>query len=71
MSDDGRWFLGHTRLSIIGLENGAQPIYDAEVVRGIWKAFPTAPDEERLAMDGLFNRVVSMTLMHDRFGMSG
>jgi asparagine synthase (glutamine-hydrolysing) len=26
MSDDGRWFLGHTRLSIIGLDNGTQPI---------------------------------------------
>jgi len=48
-----------------------QPIYNAEMVRGIWKAFPTAPAEERLAMDGLLNRVVSMTLMHERFGMSG
>ena len=26
---DGRWFLGHTRLSIIGLGNGAQPMADA------------------------------------------
>ena len=27
-SSDGRWFLGHTRLSIIGLENGDQPMHD-------------------------------------------
>src|SRR5262245_52460035 len=26
---DGRWFLGHTRLSLIGLSNGAQPMSDA------------------------------------------
>ena len=26
ISDDSRWFLGHTRLSIIGLDNGTQPI---------------------------------------------
>lgn len=29
ISADGRWFLGHTRLSIIGLDNGAQPMSDA------------------------------------------
>jgi len=29
ISPDGRWFLGHTRLSIIGLENGDQPMADA------------------------------------------
>lgn len=29
VSDDGRWFLGHTRLSIIGLDNGAQPMSNA------------------------------------------
>src|SRR5262245_16897970 len=28
ISDDRRWALGHTRLSIIGLDNGAQPISD-------------------------------------------
>ena len=26
ISDDGLWLLGHTRLSIIGLSNGTQPI---------------------------------------------
>jgi asparagine synthase (glutamine-hydrolysing) len=25
-SNDGRWVLGHTRLSIIGLNNGEQPM---------------------------------------------
>jgi asparagine synthase (glutamine-hydrolysing) len=29
ISPDGRWFLGHTRLSIIGLNNGDQPIANA------------------------------------------
>ena len=29
ISPDRRWFLGHTRLSIIGLENGQQPMSDA------------------------------------------
>src|SRR5262249_17313548 len=28
ISPDGRWFLGHTRLSIIGLDNGDQPMSD-------------------------------------------
>ncbi|MDP6977910.1 MAG: asparagine synthase (glutamine-hydrolyzing) [Myxococcota bacterium] len=29
VAPDGRWFLGHTRLSIIGLDNGAQPMSNA------------------------------------------
>ena len=29
ISPDRRWFLGHTRLSIIGLNNGDQPIANA------------------------------------------
>ena len=29
VSTDRRWFLGHTRLSIIGLDNGDQPISNA------------------------------------------
>jgi asparagine synthase (glutamine-hydrolysing) len=29
-SADGRFFLGHTRLSIIGLHNGDQPMVNAE-----------------------------------------
>jgi asparagine synthase (glutamine-hydrolysing) len=31
ISADARWMLGHTRLSIIGLDNGAQPISDREL----------------------------------------
>ena len=30
ISEDGRWALGHTRLSIIGLDNGAQPMSAAD-----------------------------------------
>lgn len=48
-----------------------QPIFDSEIVRGMFKMFPTLPPEERQMMDGYFNRVLSMTLMHERFGMSG
>lgn len=46
-----------------------QPIFDAAAVR---KQFATLPDctlEQRTALDGLWNRVLSFTLMHQRFGM--
>ena len=46
-----------------------QPIFDAAAVRGCSSRSRTAP-EERVALDGLLNRVLSLTLMHQRFGMS-
>ena len=48
-----------------------QPIFDPAAVRGAFETFKTVPAEERVLLDGLLNRVLSMTLMHERFGMSG
>ena len=53
--DDGRWFLGHTRLSIIGLDNGTQPISNRDgdvriVVNGEFYGYQAIRD--RLRNDG-------------------
>jgi asparagine synthase (glutamine-hydrolysing) len=48
-----------------------QPIFDAQVVREMFRTFPTLDPGERQERDALFNRVLSMTLMHQRFSMSG
>ena len=48
-----------------------QPIFDPTRVRSLFRAFPDFSAEERLGLDGLLNRVLSFTLMHQRFGMSG
>src|SRR5690242_4559431 len=55
ISSDRRWFLGHTRLSIIGLDNGAQPISDASgevrlVVNGEFYGYKAI--RERLRAEG-------------------
>jgi asparagine synthase (glutamine-hydrolysing) len=47
-----------------------QPIFDADAARGIFKRFPTAGPAERQVLDGLLNRVLSFSFMHERFGMS-
>ena len=47
-----------------------QPIYDAAKVRALFDSMPEADPAQRVAIDGLMNRVLSMTLMHHRFGMS-
>src|SRR5215470_18498345 len=55
VAPDGRWFLGHTRLSIIGLGNGAQPMADASgdvqlVVNGEFYGYKAI--RERLRAEG-------------------
>jgi len=55
VSPDGRWFLGHTRLSIIGLGNGHQPMSDASgdvqlVVNGEFYGYKAI--RERLRAEG-------------------
>src|SRR5215469_8834232 len=55
IAPDGRWFLGHTRLSIIGLGNGAQPMSDASgnvqlVVNGEFYGYKAI--RERLRAEG-------------------
>ena len=47
-----------------------QPIFDPVAVRSALAAFDDMPDDGRIAVDGFFNRVLSFTLMHERFGMS-
>jgi asparagine synthase (glutamine-hydrolysing) len=47
-----------------------QPIFDAAAVRECFRRLPEQTEEERRAADGLMNRVVSLTLMHQRFSMS-
>jgi asparagine synthase (glutamine-hydrolysing) len=50
---------------------GDQPLFDPEAVRTFFAALPERSIEERREADGLLNRVLSLTLMHQRFGMSG
>ena len=47
-----------------------QPIFDATAIRRLFDQLPQQPPEERIGVDGLMNRVLSLTLMHQRFGMS-
>ena len=48
-----------------------QPIFDPAAVRRLLASMTDAEPAERIAIDGLMNRVLSMALMHQRFGMSG
>ena len=47
-----------------------QPIFDPTAVRTLFRGLPERTPEERVELDGLWNRVLSLTLMHQRFGMS-
>ncbi len=47
-----------------------QPIFDPAAVRGLFGALPGLPPEDRVRVDGLMNRIVSLTLMHQRFALS-
>jgi asparagine synthase (glutamine-hydrolysing) len=47
-----------------------QPIFDPAAVRGLFRDLPRQTPEQRTGVDGLLNRVLSLTLMHQRFGMS-
>jgi asparagine synthase (glutamine-hydrolysing) len=47
-----------------------QPIFDPVVVRRVLTDFANLDAQEQVLVDGLLNRVLSMTLMHERFGMS-
>ncbi len=48
-----------------------QPIYDPQAVRAAFKRFSEIAPEERALADNFLNRVLSMTLMNERFKMSG
>ncbi|MCX2979854.1 asparagine synthase (glutamine-hydrolyzing) [Halieaceae bacterium IMCC14734] len=47
-----------------------QPVFDPAAVRKAFAAMPDLPFEQQALLDNLLNRVLSMTLMHQRFGMS-
>ncbi len=47
-----------------------QPIFDPAKVRGLFQQLPDLPADQRVAVDGLMIRVLSLTLLHQRFGMS-
>jgi asparagine synthase (glutamine-hydrolysing) len=48
----------------------AQPIFDPAAVRALFQGLPDRSPEQRVGVDGLMNRILSLTLMHQRFGMS-
>ena len=47
-----------------------QPIFEPAAVRDLFDSLKDKTPEERLGLDGLLNRILSMTLMNERFGMS-
>ena len=47
-----------------------QPVFEPAKVRALFASLPKCEPAERTAIDGLMNRVLSMTLMHQRFGMA-
>jgi asparagine synthase (glutamine-hydrolysing) len=47
-----------------------QPIFDPAAVRGLFRDLPRRTPSERTSLDGLLNRVLSLTLMHRRFGIA-
>ena len=47
-----------------------QPIFEPAAVRALFRALPKRTPAERVEADGLLNRILSLTLMHQRFGMS-
>ena len=48
-----------------------QPIFDPTTARAAFKDMQTCPPDQRPAYEGRIQRIVSTTLMHERFGMSG
>lgn len=48
-----------------------QPIFDPAKARAAFKDMQTCPPDQRPAYEGRIQRIVSTTLMHERFGMSG
>ena len=44
-------------------------VFDPAVVRAMFEGMPADTPEERFQRDGFANRVVSFTLMHQRFGV--
>ncbi len=47
-----------------------QPIYDPVKARSLLDAWRSAPQDQRIKVEGIMHRVVSTTVLHQRFGMS-
>src|SRR5262249_45821 len=47
-----------------------QPIFEPAAVRGLLGDLPSQTPEQPTHADGLLNRILSITLLHQRFGMS-
>jgi asparagine synthase (glutamine-hydrolysing) len=47
-----------------------QPIFDPAKVRNLFALLPNLPPDQRVGVDGMMNRVLSLTFLHQRFGMS-
>ena len=46
-----------------------QPIYDPESARNVLAQLRTTPEEERFALEGVVQRILSAVIMHERFRM--
>ena len=47
-----------------------QPVYDSGSARDLLTKLHSAPPEERFVLEMAVQRIVSATLMHERFGFS-
>ena len=47
-----------------------QPIYDPDSARAVLSQLRTAPAEDRFALEGVVQRILSAVMMHERFGMT-
>jgi asparagine synthase (glutamine-hydrolysing) len=48
----------------------AQPVFDPAAARNLYRGYAELPPEVRMPADALLHRIVSATLLHQRFGMS-
>ena len=48
-----------------------QPVYDPQSSRQLLKELRNSPPEERFLKEGMVQRIVSTTIMHERFAMDG
>ncbi len=66
--DDPMFELFEDTFSSEALDN--QPIYDPVAVRAMLARLRASAPEQRFAMEGLLHRVLSTTLLHERFDMN-
>ena len=66
--DDPMYQMFEDVLSSESLKN--QPIYEPEAVKSFMDKLRKSHAEERFAMEGGLQRIVSTVLIHERFGMS-